>query len=99
MEAFFSAVLDGKVPEDERRKGLFAFIATPDVPQGAAYTLGWKMASLIERMAGQERLVEIICDPRDIMREYNRLAATTQADGINNLPLWSGTFLDRLYPP
>jgi len=97
VEQFFSRVLDGSIREADRRAGLFAFIATADVPQGPAYTLGWKMAALIERNRGRDALIAVICDPRAMLRLYNEVAASTQADSVTNLAVWSDRFLGQLH--
>lgn len=96
IQSFFLAVLDGTQPKDERRKTLFTFIVTPEVPQGPAYTLGWKMASLVEKHFGREALVGAMCDPRELLTLYNQAARETHADGILNLPIWSDELIRGL---
>ena len=91
MEAFFVQVLDGALDEAEQRRRLFTFIATEDVPQGAAYTLGWKMAAIVERHHGHDALLGATCDPRELLRLYNEAAREA------GLPRWSDEFLRRLY--
>jgi hypothetical protein len=97
IESFFLAVLDGTQAKDERRKTLFTFIVTPEVPQGPAYTLGWKMASLVEARFGRDALVGAMCDPRELLTLYNRAARETHADGVPNLPVWSDELIQGLY--
>lgn len=97
MEAFFVAVLDGSLAEDRQRAQLFTFIATEHVPQGPAYTLGWKMAAVVERRYGRDMLLTALCDPRELLRLYNE-AATEIAAGDVALPRWSDAFLARLRP-
>ncbi len=97
VESFFVNVLDGTHPKEERRQALFKFIVTPDVPQGPAYTLGWKMGSLVERRFGRDALLETMCDTRELLKLYNEAARETHADGINNLPVWSDKFIQALY--
>ena len=97
IETFFLRVLDGRIPAAERTGTVFSFIASPDVPQGPAYTLGWKMAALIERTLGRERLVDAICDPREFLTLYNEASALTPAADATRLPVWSEEFLARLY--
>jgi len=97
IESFFLTVLDGTQPKDERRKTLFTFIVTPEVPQGPAYTLGWKMASMVEKRFGREALVRAMCDPRKLLTLYNQVARETYADGLPNLPLWSDDLIRSLY--
>jgi hypothetical protein len=97
IESFFLTVLDGTQPKKGRRKTLFTFINTPEVPQGPAYTLGWKMASLVETRFGHNALLRVMCDPRELLKQYNEAARETHADGIQNLPVWSDEFIRRLY--
>lgn len=95
MEDFFLAVLDGALAEGEQRRQAFAFIATEHVPQGPAYTLGWKMAAVVERRYGRDALLTALCDPRELLRLYNGAAAEVAAEN-ESLPRWSGDFLARL---
>lgn len=97
VEAFFKSILDGSLPEERQRAELFTFIATEDIPQGAAYTAGWKMAALVERRFGHAALVSVMCDPRELLKLYNRAASETVASSAENLPLWSEDFIASLY--
>ena len=97
VESFFKSVIDGTFPKEERRQALFRFIVTPEVPQGPAYTLGWKMASLVERRFGHSALLETMCDPRALLKLYNEAVKETLADGTPNLPAWSDEFIRALY--
>jgi hypothetical protein len=64
--------------------------------QGPWYTLGWTMATSVERVFGRRRLIEDMCDPRRLMRDYDAAAEAIAARGGRRLPLWSTTLLDRL---
>lgn len=103
VESFLLAVARGELSEEEQRKGFFELIHTPGVPQGAMYTVGWKMAALVEKVEGREALVAGICDPRRLLVAYNRVAqrvAETQPRGEGEgLPLWSEELLRVLAPP
>jgi hypothetical protein len=93
LESFFIEILDGKLSGDElNRKGM-AFISTDDVPQGAYYTVGWLMATTVERELGRERLVASLCDPPRFLRDYE---AAARKRGDASLPMWSPAFLGRL---
>ncbi|HSE63155.1 MAG TPA: DUF5700 domain-containing putative Zn-dependent protease [Thermoanaerobaculia bacterium] len=96
LEAFFGALLDGKLSEEERTRQGMSFISTEDVPQGAYYTVGWLMSSVVERALGRERLVESVCDPAMFLRDYDRAAKGERNRGRARLPLWSEAFLARL---
>jgi len=87
------------VPRGLRPQRLFLFINTGYVPQGAFYTVGWKMAAMIERARGREALVKLVCDPRALLAAYNEVAAAHARRGGAGLALWSPEFLTALSGP
>jgi Putative zinc dependent peptidase (DUF5700) len=89
VEAFLVDVLDRRVtdPDSIGRVGMSFFGV-----QGPWYTLGWVMASTVERTSGRAALVNLLCDPAELLAAYN--AAARQRD--NALPLWSDSLLARL---
>jgi hypothetical protein len=94
LESFFRAILDGELGEEkERNRQGMSFVSTEDVPQGAYYTVGWLMSSVVERELGRERLVGSLCDPAMFLRDYNRAAAAQMQKRGNSLPLWSSALL------
>jgi hypothetical protein len=96
IEAFFQALLNGTLPAAEQRPALFAFINTNEVPQGAFYTVGWKMAAMVERVHGREQVVRAVCDPRILLQNYNEIAGAHPRSDGGSLPLWSESFLRRI---
>ncbi len=96
LESFFTAILDGKLAEEEINRQGMSFVSTDDVPQGAYYTVGWLMSATVERELGRKRLVESLCDPAMFLRDYNRAARQNAGARGSSLPLWSDRFLDRL---
>jgi hypothetical protein len=72
---------------------LFSFINTEDVPQGAFYTVGWKMAALVEQDQGREVILRAVCDPRVLLTAYNGVARALPRSDADPLPLWSEEFL------
>lgn len=103
IESFLLDVADGGMSDEDQMKGFFRFINTPGVPQGAMYTVGWKMAALVERVEGREVLVAGICDPRELLLAYNRVARRVTEDAGRpdggDLPLWSDKLLETLQAP
>jgi hypothetical protein len=92
LETFFLDVAEGRLPGgDEVRKAFMSFIATDDVPQGAFYTVGWHMASTIEKARGRDALLGVMCDRVAMMRLYNEVVAKN-ADA----PKWSAEILKTL---
>lgn len=96
LEAFFQSILDGVGTEDSQRQQLFSFINTSEVPQGAFYTVGWKMAALIERAHGRDALVATICDPRELLARFNAVVAEHSSSPDGDLARWSSAFLQAL---
>jgi hypothetical protein len=95
LGAFFSAIVRGELSDEERRQQGFSFINTDEVPQGAFYTVGWKMAAEIERRKGHEMVVAAVCDPRILLTAYNEV--TAGAPGDSATPPWRRELIDRLY--
>jgi putative zinc-dependent peptidase DUF5700 len=96
LEAFFLDLLDGRLDADSATRRGFTFIATDSVPQGPFYTVGWLMATTVERALGRARLDRSICDPVRFLEDYNRAAFALNRRRGSSLPLWSGRFLQRL---
>ncbi|MEA2600026.1 MAG: hypothetical protein QOF89_1018 [Acidobacteriota bacterium] len=67
-----------------------------DVPQGAFYTVGWKMAAMVERARWRDALLQTICDPRSLLAAYNEVAAAHPRGDGEGLALWSADFLAAL---
>lgn len=64
--------------------------------QGAWYTVGYRMASLVEVRFGRQALTSAMVDPRKLLVLYNRAASEqNQQQGIH-LALWSPELLQKL---
>ena len=96
QEAFFRDVLAGRLTKEEEEKRLFTFIDTDDVPQGAFYTVGWKMAAMVERARGRDALLKTLCDPRALLTAYNEVVAAHPRGDGEALATWSPDFLAAL---
>lgn len=85
VEAFFNEILQGKLSEDEMQQKAYSFFGV----QGPWYTVGWKMAVLIEKTYGRAKLIECMCDQRLLLATYNRAAAEHNRRTSEPLALWS----------
>lgn len=92
VEAFFVDVLQGKLTEEQTREKGFSFFGT----QGPWYTVGWRMATLIEKIYGRETLIECMCDQRMLLTTYNRAAKQFNRKLKMPLALWSNAVIDHM---
>ncbi len=91
VERFFLGMIDGRLTgEDRIRQKASAFFGV----QGPWYTVGWKMAALVEQQYGREALIECMLDPRCLLATYNR--AVTVRKGNERLPRWSRRLLEAV---
>jgi hypothetical protein len=86
VERFFNRVLDGTLSskEEEEKEG-FSFFGI----QGPWYTVGWKMAVTIEKTYGRARLIECLCDPRELLPTFNGAVAKSKDTQTRSLSTWS----------
>lgn len=93
VESFFLDVLDGRLKGEEAiREAGFSFFGI----QGPWYTVGWKMAALIEKTFGRERLIGCLCDSAAFLLSYNEAAAEHNAETGESLALWSSDLIERI---
>jgi Putative zinc dependent peptidase (DUF5700) len=93
VEKFFLDILDGRLKGEEAiREAGFSFFGI----QGPWYTVGWKMAALIEKTFGRESLIACLCDPAAFLTSYNEAAAEHNARTGDSLALWSSDLLKRI---
>jgi hypothetical protein len=64
--------------------------------QGPWYTVGWKMAVIVEKRFGRAVLIEGMRDPPRLLATYNEAAKEANAKGGEKLALWSPDLLERL---
>lgn len=87
LDAFFTDVLRSRLANaDSIRAKAMEFFGV----QGPWYTVGYVMARSIERARGRQALVQELCDPVRVMRDYNAIAKSGD-------PRWSDDLL-RLLP-
>jgi hypothetical protein len=93
LEKFFLDVIDGRLKtEDEINERAYSFFGT----QGPWYTVGYKMAVLIEKREGRAKLIECTSDARQLLATYNRVAAGLNAKEKPPLALWSKELLSKI---
>lgn len=92
VESFFRDILDGRLKDDERDKRGFTFFGV----QGPWYTVGWRMAALIEKTFGRKRLIECMCDQRKLLATYNDAARRFNKKSAEPLALWSDEVIDAV---
>ena len=92
-QKFFLDILNGRLrTEDEIAKVGFTFFGV----QGPWYTVGYRMAVLIEKRYGRATLIECMQDPRILLARYNAVAAAANRAGGKRLALWSPELLRKI---
>jgi len=91
VEKFFLDSAHG-LSDEERNRRAFEFFGLV----GPWYTVGWKMAVVIEKTFGRAALIDAFCDQRQLLPTYNRAAAEWNRSRGETLPLWSQELLDLL---
>lgn len=89
VEKFFLDLSAGRLSKQEQQQAGYSFFGV----QGPWYTVGWKMAVVIERAYGRARLIESFCDKRNLLLTYNRAAADYNKTAREPLALWSPALL------
>jgi hypothetical protein len=93
LQAFFLDVIDQKlVGKDKIDEKAYTFFGE----QGPWYTVGYKMAVIVEKRYGRTRLIECMLDPRELLASYNRAATEINAGGKEKLALWSPELMQRI---
>ncbi|WP_353069924.1 DUF5700 domain-containing putative Zn-dependent protease [Tunturibacter empetritectus] len=86
-------ILDGKLtPDTEIRKRAAPFWGEI---QGGWYTVGYEMASLVEKQYGRSALNECLLDPRKLLVFYNQIAEQADANGAT-LATWTPQLIAKL---
>ena len=104
LQTFFLGVLERRVSDpDSIRARAMEFFGV----QGPWYTVGYRMATTVERAEGKDALLKVICDPPKLMEAYNRSAprdpelAVSSSDGRPHpgvRAVWSERLLQLLSP-
>lgn len=92
LESFFLDIIDGRLEGGALRERGYSFFGV----QGPWYTVGYRMAVVVERRFGRAELIAAMADPGLLLARYNEAAA--ELSGSGSLPLWSPRLLDALRP-
>jgi hypothetical protein len=96
LDAFFLDVIDGRTgSEAEIRRRAFSFFGE----QGPWYTVGYRMAVIVERRYGRPAVIDCMTDPRRLLARYNAAAAELNEGGGEGLALWSPRLLSAIGAP
>lgn len=94
QNAFFLRVLDGQAGDDAAIDGkMRQYYGTT---QGPWYTVGWRMAQVIEQQLGRPRVIDAFCRPATLLATYNQAAARAEKRGGLHLPRWDVRLAARL---
>ncbi|HEY0115455.1 MAG TPA: DUF5700 domain-containing putative Zn-dependent protease [Allosphingosinicella sp.] len=86
LASFFSDIGEGRLTGDPLQRQAMSFFGV----QGPWYTVGWRMAQLIEREFGREALVPALCNRHALFLVYNLAAAR------RSLPQWPRPVVEAL---
>jgi hypothetical protein len=93
LEKFFFDIIEKRLTtEEEIQKVGFTFFGV----QGPWYTVGWKMAVIVEKRFNRVTLIDCMLDPRKLLACYNLAAAELNAHGSEKLALWSPVLLKKI---
>ena len=85
VDSFFASILNNSLDEKAIDSVGFDFMGV----QGPWYTVGWKMAVVIEKTLGKQRLIDCICDQRLLLSTYNEAAILYNNTRNEHLATWS----------
>ncbi len=94
VQQFFLDMIDGKLTDkdqiDEKASSFFGDA------QGAWYTVGYKMAVIVENRFGRKVLIDCMLDPPELLVRYNDAAQQINRRGQDKLALWSPELLQKI---
>jgi putative zinc-dependent peptidase DUF5700 len=90
LNEFFLNVLEERLKGDAADQKAYTFFGEI---QGPWYTVGYRMATLVERRYGRPALIECMLDRRLLLARYNQAAEELNVSGKDHLPLWSSAVL------
>jgi len=91
LDRFFVDVVHARIAgSDAVQKAAMAFFGV----QGPWYTVGWRMAVIVEQTFGRSAVVAAVGDPRRLLVDYNRAVRARHLA----LPVWSDELLAAVEP-
>jgi Putative zinc dependent peptidase (DUF5700) len=94
LQQFFLDIIDRRlVGTDKIGEKASAFFGDA---QGAWYTVGYKMAVIVEKRFGRKTLIDCMLDPRELLARYNQAAKEMNNRGGEKLPLWSPELMQKI---
>jgi hypothetical protein len=96
VNQFLLDVARSKLTEDAANKKAMSFFG--DI-QGPWYTVGYKMAVMVEKRFGRAALVQCMLDRRLLLVRYNQAAEDVNKSSYEKLPLWSTELLGLVHAP
>ena len=96
LEKFFTDIVDGKFQsKDAMDAAGEEFFGR----QGPWYTVGYKMAVMVEKRYGRATLIDCMIDPRELLVKYNAAATEINSSSKEQLALWSPELLKQVADP
>ena len=94
LQDFFLDVINRKLATKEKiDEKAFTFFGT----QGPWYTVGYKMAVIVEKRYGRKVLIDCMLDPRALLARYNLAAdEINHRDAKEHLALWSPELMQKI---
>ena len=95
VDQFLLDVALGKLTGEAVQERAYSFFGT----QGPWYTVGYKMALIVEKNYGRDELIRCMEDPRRLLALYNIAAAKRNQAPGEHLELWSPELLKAVGAP
>ena len=92
LNEFFLDVVDGRLQGEAADQKALTFFGKL---QGPWYTVGYRMATLVEKRYGRPTLIECMLDRRLLLVRYNSAAAELNRKSSVQLPLWSESIISQ----
>jgi hypothetical protein len=97
LQQFFLDVVDQKLATKEKiNEKAYSFFGDA---QGAWYTVGYKMAIIVEKRFGRKVLIDCMLDPRELLVRYNQAATEINEHDPKKVALWSPELLQKIHAP